>query len=123
MGRPYRLSVALRDRLAIVFDVPPAAIDAVRIVEHSRFAKLHGRHVAATTRRGRIHLAGAGDDFAADADFVLHEFFHVLAQWGPRRLTTWRYVVESLRRGYARNRFEVEARAFARAHADRLDGA
>ena len=48
---------------------------------------------------------------------MLHEFFHVLAQWNARRLTTWRYVVESLRHGYVANRYEVEARAFARAHA------
>jgi hypothetical protein len=51
---------------------------------------------------------------------VLHEYFHVLRQWRPRRLTLIRYVLEWLRRGYWRNRFEVEAREFAALHRERL---
>ena len=47
---------------------------------------------------------------------MLHEYFHVLRQWNPGTLTTWRYVVESLKRGYRGNRYEVEARAFTRAN-------
>ena len=105
----------MRDALAEVFDVPADVIDRVRLVEHSRFARLHGRHVAATTRTGTIYLAGSRRRFVADPDLVLHEYFHVLRQWNTGTLTTWRYVVESLRRGYRRNRFEVEARAFTRA--------
>jgi hypothetical protein len=45
---------------------------------------------------------------------MLHEYCHVLLQWEPRRLTTARYLRECLRRGYWENRFEVQARAFAR---------
>jgi hypothetical protein len=45
---------------------------------------------------------------------VLHEYFHVLRQWNAGTLTVGRYVWEALRRGYRRNRYEVEARAFAR---------
>jgi hypothetical protein len=44
----------------------------------------------------------------------------VLRQWEPRRLTVWRYLLEWLRRGYWRNRFEVEARAFAAANRQRF---
>jgi hypothetical protein len=106
----------MRDALAAIFDVPPDVIDDVRIVEQSRFARLHGRRVAATTRRGVIYVAGSNKRFVADPELVLHEYFHVLRQWNSGTLTTWRYVRESLRRGYRDNRYEVEARAFTRQH-------
>ena len=106
----------MRDALAATFDVSPDAIDAVRIVQQSHFARLHGRRVAATTRRDTIYLAGSARRFAADPELVLHEYFHVLRQWNTGGLTTWRYVVESLKRGYRGNRYEIEARAFTRAH-------
>jgi hypothetical protein len=51
---------------------------------------------------------------------MLHEYCHVLKQWEPRTLTVPRYLVESARRGYWNNRFEIEARAFAEAHVVRL---
>ena len=86
----------------------------MRIVEQSRFARMHGRRVAATTRRGVVYVAGSTRRFVADPELVLHEYFHVLRQWDAGTLTTWRYVVESLRRGYRDNRFEVEAREFTR---------
>ena len=38
----------------------------------------------------------------------------MLRQWDSGSLTAWRYVVESLRHGYRRNRFEIEARTFVR---------
>lgn len=106
----------MRDTLAAVFEVPCDAITAVRIVPDSRYARLHGRHVAATTRPGVIYLAGSAKRFFADPELVLHEYFHVLRQWNTGALTRWRYVVELLRRGYRANRFEVEARTFTRRH-------
>lgn len=111
-----KLPRALRDALAETFDVATDVIDRVRIVEQSRFARLHGPHVAATTRRDTIYLAGHARRFVADPELVLHEYFHVLRQWNTGALTTWAYVVESLKRGYRANRFEVEARAFTRRH-------
>ena len=45
---------------------------------------------------------------------LLHELCHV-RQFARVRAFPVRYVWESLRRGYRRNRFEVEADAFARA--------
>lgn len=109
---------------------PPAAIAAleqifgesvhqVRVIEHSLYARLH-LGATATTRRNRILLRGAAADFWCDADLVLHEYFHVLRQWQPRRLTIWRYLRESWRRGYWDNAFEIEARAFAAQHCDRF---
>jgi hypothetical protein len=43
---------------------------------------------------------------------VLHEYFHVIRQWGTADLTIPRYLIESFRRGYWDNRFEIEAREF-----------
>lgn len=112
-----KLPRSLRDALAETFEVSTDVIDRVRIVEHSRFARLHGPHVVATTRRDAIYLAGSFERFAIDPDLVLHEYFHVLRQWNVGSLTAWRYLRESLREGYRDNRFEVEARAFARRYA------
>lgn len=84
----------------------------VVIVEHSLFARLHLR-IHATTRRRRIYLVGSAAQFFSDPALMLHEYCHVLKQWEPGHLTTMRYVTEWLRRGYWRNRFEIEARQFA----------
>jgi hypothetical protein len=83
----------------------------VEVIENSFFARLHW-HALATTRRRRIYLRGNADDFFRDPGLMLHEYFHVMKQWEPRLLTSWRYVLEWLRCGYWNNRFEVEARQF-----------
>src|SRR5467141_1160974 len=92
-----------------------ASVAQVRVIEHSWFARLHGRAVA-TTRPGRIYLRGSAADFFADPWLMLHEYCHVIRQWQPGSLTAARYLLECLRRGYWNNRFEVEARAFADTH-------
>jgi hypothetical protein len=94
-------------------------IDHVQVIEHSLYARLHFG-ARATTRRNRILLRDSAAAFWRDPDLVLHEYFHVLRQWQPRRLTVWRYLVESLRRGYWLNRFEIEAREFAASQRPRL---
>jgi Domain of unknown function (DUF4157) len=94
-------------------------VEHIRVIERSAYARLH-LGARATTRRNRILLRDSADAFWADPELILHEYFHVLRQWSPRRLTVWRYVVEWLRRGYWLNRFEIEAREFAAAHCDRL---
>ena len=93
-------------------------VQDVRVVEHSWYALLH-IGMAATTRRGRIYLRGSTGHFYENHELVLHEYFHVLRQWDVRALTGVGYLVESLRRGYRQNRFEVEARAFAAANVQR----
>ena len=111
-------------------EVPPAMaaaleqifaqpVRAVRVIEHSWYARLH-INATATTRRNRILLRDAAADFWRDPELVLHEYFHVLCQWQPRRLTIWKYLIESLRHGYWQNCYEIEARAFAARHRERL---
>ncbi len=92
-----------------------ARVDQVKVVELSLFARLHGRAIA-TTRRRRIFLRGSAAEFFSDPVLMLHEYCHVLLQWETGSLTTLRYLRECLRRGYWNNRFEVEAREFARNH-------
>ena len=94
-------------------------VEQVRVIEHSFYARLH-LGARATTRRNCILLRDSADAFWSDPELVLHEYFHVLRQWQPRRLTLWRYIVEWLRRGYWHNRFEIEARDFAALHCHRL---
>lgn len=117
MPRPagYRLPDPVADALAQVFGED---VRHVRIVEHSRYARLHGAR--ATTRPGVIYVVTSGEEFARDLDLVLHEYFHVLKQWQPGRLTRLGYLAELVRRGYRANRYEREARAFAVAAVPRL---
>lgn len=106
----------MRRALQEIFGEP---VDHVRVIEYSFYARLH-LGARATTRRNRILLRDSAAAFWSDPDLVLHEYFHVLRQWQPRRLTIGRYLVESLRRGYWLNRFEIEAREFAATHTPRL---
>jgi hypothetical protein len=115
-GRQVTLPPALRAALTELFG---AAVDEVRIIEHSWYARLHWRMVA-TTRRRRIYLRRSAEEFFRDPQIVLHEYCHVLHQWEPRRLSMLRYLLEWLRRGYWDNRFEVEAREFVADHLQRF---
>ena len=89
------------------------AVDDVEIVERSWYARLHFG-ARATTRRNRILLRGTAAEFFADPELVLHEYFHVLRQWNRGRLSIPWYVAEWLRRGYWHNRYEHQARRYAR---------
>ncbi len=104
-----RAAAAAQVALAQIFGEP---VDHVRVIENSRYARLHGR-ARATTRRGRIYLRGSGAAFFADPELVLHEYFHVLRQWDRGELTIPRYLWEWWKRGYFDNRYEIEAREFA----------
>jgi hypothetical protein len=119
-GRIAPLPEHVRTRLRAVFGAD-APLEQVRIIEFSLIARLHLRAVA-TTRPRRIYLRGSAREFFADPQLVLHEFCHVLLQWETGRLTVVGYLLECARRGYWRNRFEIEARDFARAQL-RLYGA
>lgn len=89
------------------------AVDDVVLRERSWFARLHGR-ARATTRRNTIYLRGSLDEFFADPELMLHEYFHVLRQWNRGRMNLWDYLVEWWRRGYWDNRYERQARRFVR---------
>ena len=80
--------------------------------ESSWFARLH-RGARATTRRNTIYLRGTVEEFFADHDLLLHEYFHVLRQWNRGRMTVWDYlrrVVSGTATG--QNRYERQARRF-----------
>jgi hypothetical protein len=109
IGRKVALPGSLRTALEVVVG---ESVSHVSIIEHSLYVRLHPRAIA-TTRRRRIYLRGSAQEFFDDPWLMLHEFCHVLKQWEPGDLTVARYCLESLRRGYWNNRFEVEARAFA----------
>ena len=102
IGRRYVLPRAVAAALERVFEEPA---DGVIVIERSRYAKLH-RGMSATTRPNRILLAMSGAEFVASPELLLHEYYHVLCQWRPGYLTRWRYVVECVRCGYWRNKYE-----------------
>jgi uncharacterized protein DUF4157 len=108
LGRRYAIPLKTRLALERVFEAPVAGII---VIENSLYARAH-LGMGATTRPNRILLAGGGAEFSANPELLLHEFFHVVRQWRPGRLTRWRYIIESARRGYQSNRFEQEAREF-----------
>jgi hypothetical protein len=116
VGRRVAVPPAIARSLSDIFG---ERIEHVRVIEFSLYASLH-RGARATTRRGRILLRGSAAEFWNDPDLLLHEYFHVLRQWQPRRLTILRYVIEWLRCGYWLNAYEVEARAFASQHCARF---
>lgn len=116
LGHPVLPPAHVLEALQQIFGQPVAH---VRVVEHSRYAKCHFG-ARATTRRDRILLSEGADAFWQDAELLLHEYFHVVRQWHPRELTVARYLLESLRHGYWRNRYEIEARAFAARHRARM---
>jgi len=103
-----RLPQRLRDALLVTFG---AAAAEIHLIERSWRVRWHPRMLA-TTRRNCIYLRGTLGNFAENPELVLHEYFHVIDQWNTGRLTRRGYLWELLMRGYAANRFEIEARAF-----------
>lgn len=105
-----RMPAELRQALTDVFGDP---VDDVVLREHSWFAKLH-RHATATTRHNTIYLRGSVDDFFANPELLLHEYFHVLRQWNRGRMNVVDYLLEWHRNGYWQNRYERQARRFVK---------
>jgi hypothetical protein len=118
VGRRYLLPQAVAAALGQVFE---ESVDAVMVIERSRYAKLHCG-LSATTRPNRILLAIGGAEFVSNPQLLLHEYYHVLCQWRTGYLTRWRYLTESVRCGYRQNRYELEAREFAAANLDQYRG-
>lgn len=67
------------------------------------------RSVAAITLWHTIWIA---PDVEPDVELLLHELRHV-EQFEASRAFPLRYLWQSLRHGYVRNRFEADARAYA----------
>jgi hypothetical protein len=116
IGRAVAVPETVSTSLAVLFNGP---VDHVRVFENSLFVRFHGRAIA-TTRRRRIYLRGSATDFFDNPWLMLHEYCHVIKQWEPRALSIQSYLLECAQKGYWNNRFEVEARAFADANANRL---
>jgi hypothetical protein len=108
LGRRFVLPQPVAVALERMFGEP---VGAVIIVERSLYARAHWG-MCATTRPNRILLAIDGKEFVSNPDLLLHEYFHVIRQWGPGQLTRGRYLVESMRCGYWDNPYEREAREF-----------
>jgi len=110
----YTVPGNYRSALGMTFGVDGQVIDGIIITENSDFARLHGSNTLATTRENAIYLRDSGASFIANHDLVLHEYYHVIRQWNTGALSVPGYVIESFRSGYWNNKFEVEARQFAR---------
>ena len=76
---------------------------------------------AAVTRRNKIEIQIPCSDFWLDYELVLEEYYHVLRQWNTGRMNRRNYFWEWLRRGYTGNRFELEAKDFARRNREALE--
>ncbi|HEU4529640.1 MAG TPA: hypothetical protein VFR59_00595 [Steroidobacteraceae bacterium] len=111
MARSRRTTDLPAPVVSAIAGVLGPAVGAVKLVERSWRVRWHPR-MHATTRRNVIYLRGTIEEFASDPALVLHEYFHVMEQWAPGKLTRTRYLLELLRRGYQDNQFEVETREF-----------
>ena len=115
-GREAAVPAGVAAALEQILGTP---VGQIKVIEHSWYARVHGRAVA-TTRQQRIYLRGSAAEFFANPWLMLHEYCHVIRQWQAGTLTVPRYVAECLRRGYWNNRYEVEAREFADRHSPQL---
>jgi len=107
----HPIPARVRRALAIIFDEP---VDGVDIKLQPLFVRLHGRRVRVTTRPNRICLGCDIQTFLDDPELMLHEYYHVLRQWNTGIMKRFSYLRECRRNGYFDNRYEVEARAFAK---------
>ena len=110
-GNEHPIPAHVRRALATIFDEP---VDDVEIRVRPLYVRLHGRRARVTTRPNRICLGCDMETFLGDPELMLHEYYHVLRQWNPGLMKRFSYLRECRRNGYFDNRYEVEARAFAR---------
>ncbi|WP_240773246.1 hypothetical protein [Pontibacter sp. SGAir0037] len=90
-----------------------------KIVENSLFARvarmvLKSSNVAMVLGN-KIHLSGVnGETFLKHEQWVAHELCHIrqFKEHGYARFL-WLYLLESMRKGYYQNKYEVEAREAA----------
>lgn len=88
----------------------------VKVKENSWLARLAARTLKANNVAmviGKtIYLHNASKDhFLEDKKWLKHELMHVIQQKKMGTLPfLWCYMIESLKKGYHNNRFEVEAR-------------
>lgn len=100
-------------------DVFCESVNQIKVVEHSRYAALHGR-ILATTRKELILLNMGGEAFSQLPELVLHEYYHVVKQWRNGDLTTLKYIIESAKNGYINNKYEVATNRFVQQNITRF---
>lgn len=100
--------------LETVFDEPN--LDRISILYRPWYVQGHlafiGARFGSVTRPGRIYTSIPEELFFRFDAHVLHEFFHVVQQWGRERMTTLGYLLHSRQR-------EREARDFVGANLER----
>jgi len=69
----------------------------------------------ATTRPNLIIAYVPCNEFFAQHESVLEEYYHVLRQWKTGEMTLLGWLWETAKHGYEGNKFEIEAKAFASA--------
>ncbi|WP_164978566.1 RHS repeat-associated core domain-containing protein [Pseudoxanthomonas composti] len=111
-----RASGGVADCLELIFGQSVAGVN----VRNKTFVK----NDFVTTRRNSIRLPPnlSTDEFFADHELVLHEYYHVLRQWNTGDLTRRGYLAEVSRSGSWAdgNRFEDAANSFAKNQAQAL---
>jgi hypothetical protein len=107
-GTPYRVPADVLGALERVFAQPD--IGRIAVVYRPLYVRSHrffiGARYGSVTRPGRIYTNLAEPLFFALDRHVLHEYYHVVQQWGRERMTRIGYLLESGRR-------EREAQTFA----------
>lgn len=110
-GTRYTVPRDVLDALERVFE--EGALDRISVVYRPWYVHGHlaflGARFGSVTRPGRIYTnIPEGEFFRLDAH-VLHEYFHIVQQWGRERMTPLGYLLHCRRR-------EREARDFVAAH-------
>lgn len=99
-GVRYRAPPDVLDALARVFDDPH--IDRIAVVYRPWYVATHlaciGARRGSVTRFGRIYTNIPEHIFFRLDGHVLHEYFHVVQQWGRERMTRLGYLLEWRRR-------------------------
>nr|MBO2515188.1 hypothetical protein [Gammaproteobacteria bacterium] len=93
-----------------------AAVDRIEVVYRPLYVRCHlaviGARHGSVTRPWRIYTSLSPGEFYARDMHVLHEYYHVVQQWGTQRMTRLGYLARWRRR-------EREAVTFAREHVER----
>jgi hypothetical protein len=122
LGLLCQLTPQWRNCLSKIFGFP---VQQIKVVDRSAMPHMFTGS-RTFTLPGTIVLPGSCTNFWRDPQLVLHEYYHVIDQWGTNRMTLGRYLLEGLRQevgggdGHKDNRFEKEADFFARTHRENL---
>lgn len=113
----YELPADVRAALERIFDEPE--IGAVQIRYRPIYVRLHlaciGGRFGSVTRRRRIYTNFPPEAFFALDEHLLHEFYHVVQQWGREGMTRTGYLLCARRREREACRFAAEnVEAFVR---------